>query len=66
DFGKWFAWVVGMLVNGVIPQALGYDEQWTVSVQHSREDVEKALEVMKKVVKQLKDAYIQVGVEEIL
>lgn len=66
DFGKWFAWVVGMLAYGVIPQALGYDEQWTVSVQHTREDVDKALEAMKNVIKQLKDASIQVGVEEVL
>lgn len=66
DFGKWYAWVLGMILNGVIPQALGYDEQWTVSVQHSREDVEQALEAMKNVVADLKGRFAPLGVEEIL
>lgn len=66
DFGKWYAWVMGMISNGVIPQALGYDEQWTVSVQHTREDIEETLEVMKKVVTDLKGRFTPIGVEEIL
>jgi len=42
-----------MLNRGVIPMATGPDEQWTVSVQHTREDIEKHLEVFKTVVKEL-------------
>lgn len=66
DFGRWLAWVLGMLANGVIPQALGYDEQWTVSVQHSKEDIETTLEVMKNVVTSLRESRLQMGVEEVL
>jgi glutamate-1-semialdehyde aminotransferase len=29
-----------MLCGGILPQAAGYDEQWTVSVQHTDEDIE--------------------------
>ncbi|MEM0348677.1 MAG: aspartate aminotransferase family protein [Candidatus Caldarchaeum sp.] len=66
DFGRWLAWVLGMLTNGVLPQALGYDEQWTVSVQHSKEDIETTLEVMKNVVTSLRESRLQIGVEEVL
>lgn len=54
DLGKWYAWVLYMLVENVIPQALGFDEQWTVSIQHTREDVEKTLEVAKKALSEVK------------
>ena len=66
NFGRWYAWVMGMLNKGVIPQALGYDEQWTVSVQHTREDVDKTLEAMKDVVKAIKGDFKPLAVEEVL
>jgi glutamate-1-semialdehyde aminotransferase len=56
-----------MLCGGILPQAAGYDEQWTVSVQHTDEDIEKAIEVMKDVVEKLKSGpYTPLKVEEVL
>ncbi|HIE58571.1 MAG TPA: aspartate aminotransferase family protein [Candidatus Caldiarchaeum subterraneum] len=66
NFGRWYAWVMAMLRRGIIPQALGYDEQWTVSIQHSREDIDKTLEAMKEAVKEIKDISKQLAVEEVL
>jgi glutamate-1-semialdehyde 2,1-aminomutase len=67
DFGLWYSWFLGMLCGGILPQAAGYDEQWTVSVQHTDEDIEKAIEVMKDVVEKLKSGpYTPLKVEEVL
>jgi len=33
-----------MLNRGIIPTGTGPDEQWTLSVQHTREDVQAHLE----------------------
>ena len=66
DFGLWHAWFLGMLCEGVLPQAAGYDEQWTVSVQHTDEDVEKAVEAMKNIVKKLKTGARSLKIEEVL
>jgi glutamate-1-semialdehyde 2,1-aminomutase len=32
-----------MVNRGVLPQPYGYDEQWTVSVQHTDADIDKHL-----------------------
>ncbi len=66
NFGRWYAWIMRMLVRGVIPQALGFDEQWTVSVQHSEEDVEKTLEAMKHSVREIKGEFKRLSVDEVL
>jgi glutamate-1-semialdehyde 2,1-aminomutase len=42
-----------MLNRGIIPMGTGPDEQWTISVQHSKEDVEKYLEAFKEVAKEI-------------
>jgi glutamate-1-semialdehyde 2,1-aminomutase len=42
-----------MLNRGIIPMATGPDEQWTVSVQHTKEEIETHLEVFKDVVREL-------------
>lgn len=49
DFGKWFGYFISMLNRGIIPAATGPDEQWTISVQHTSEDIERHLEVFKDV-----------------
>jgi glutamate-1-semialdehyde 2,1-aminomutase len=41
------------LNRGLIPSGTGPDEQWTVSVQHTRADVERHLEVLRSVAPQL-------------
>ena len=44
DVGKWWGYYTAMLNRGVIPTGTGPDEQWTLSVQHTREDVQAHLE----------------------
>src|SRR3990172_3309321 len=44
DVGKWWGYYTAMLNRGVIPTGTGPDEQWTVSVQHTRADVQAHLE----------------------
>jgi len=44
DVGKWWGYDTAMLNRGVIPMANGPDEQWTVSVQHTEEDVRRHVE----------------------
>jgi glutamate-1-semialdehyde 2,1-aminomutase len=65
NWGRWYAWILGMLVNGIIPQALGIDEQWTVSIQHTKEDIQRAIEVFDKVIREIKGKEtVPVKVEE--
>ena len=49
DSGKWFGYFISMLNRGIIPAATGPDEQWTISTQHTKEDIEKHLEAFKDV-----------------
>jgi glutamate-1-semialdehyde 2,1-aminomutase len=56
NLGRWWIYYLSMLNRGVIPMATGPDEQWTVSVQHSKEDIGKHVEVFKEVVVRLKEA----------
>lgn len=58
NLGRWYAWVLAMLIRGIIPQALGFDEQWTVSIQHSKEDIEKTLEIAKEAIKEIKEGKV--------
>lgn len=47
--GMWWAYFIGMMNRGVVPTAPGYDEQWTVSVQHTEEDIEYTIDKFKDV-----------------
>jgi glutamate-1-semialdehyde 2,1-aminomutase len=53
DYGKWYTMYAAMLNRGIIPMGTGPDEQWTVSVQHSKDDVEKYMEAFKEVAKEI-------------
>jgi glutamate-1-semialdehyde aminotransferase len=54
-----------MVVNGVIPQPMAIDEQWTISIMHSREDIDKTLETADKVMKEIKGKLVKpITVEE--
>ena len=46
---KWQAFWVGMANRGILPQAHGPEDIWTVSVQHTDEDVEAALRAFREV-----------------
>jgi len=50
DTGKWFAYCFAMMNRGIIPAGPSPDEQWTVSVVHTKEEIEDHLEAFKEVV----------------
>ena len=66
DIGKWFLYYILMMNRGVIPAGTGPDEQWTLSVQHSDEDIERHVEVFKEVAPLLKGFTMQVPIVEAL
>lgn len=45
NVAKWYAYWTAMLNRGVVPGATGPDEQWTMSVQHTKDDVERHIEL---------------------
>jgi glutamate-1-semialdehyde 2,1-aminomutase len=47
--GKWFAYCFAMMNRGIIPAGPSPDEQWTVSVVHTKDDIEEHLEAFKEV-----------------
>ncbi len=53
DVGSWWGYYTAMLNRGVVPMATGPDEQWTVSVQHTSQDVDAHLNVFSDVAKLL-------------
>ena len=49
DADLWMHYWFGMTNRGVIPQPFWYDEQWTISVQHSEYDIDLHLAVFGEV-----------------
>ena len=49
DTGKWFAYCFAMINRGIIPAGPSPDEQWTVSVVHTNEEIQDHLEAFKEV-----------------
>ncbi len=49
NVAMWFYYHTAMMNRGIIPAGTGPDEQWTMSVQHTREDVAAHLEALKEV-----------------
>jgi len=54
DTGKWFAYCFAMMNRGIIPAGPSPDEQWTISVVHTKEDIEEHLEAFKEVANYVK------------
>jgi glutamate-1-semialdehyde 2,1-aminomutase len=54
DTGKWFAYCFAMMNRGIIPAGPSPDEQWTVSVVHTREEIEEHLEAFEEVANYVK------------
>ena len=44
DEAAWERYWYGMTLRGVIPQPHGSEEQWTISAQHTDEDIDRHLE----------------------
>jgi len=66
NIGRWWTYYIMMLNRGIIPMATGPDEQWTVSVQHTKEDISRHLEVFEEVAKQLREKQPQMPLVEAL
>jgi len=64
DVARWFLYTVIMLNRGIVPSALGPDEQWTISVQHTKEDVEKHLETFKEIAGHVRKLDIEMPIVE--
>jgi glutamate-1-semialdehyde 2,1-aminomutase len=55
DTATWFLFYISMMNRGIIPTGTGPDEQWTVSVQHEKQDVNNAIETFKSIAADLKN-----------
>lgn len=65
NWGTWYVWTLGMVINGVIPQPMAIDEQWTVSIMHTKEDIQRAIEIADKVASEIKGKPVEkLAVEE--
>lgn len=64
NVSQWYEYLLRMMKNSIIPAAPGPDEQWTVSVQHSSEDIEKHLEVFRSIAPEIKNIKSRMDVEE--
>ena len=54
DAGKWLSYCVAMMNRGIIPAGPSSEEQWTISVVHTKEEIEEHIEVFKEVAPYLK------------
>ncbi|MGP8068598.1 MAG: aspartate aminotransferase family protein [Candidatus Bathyarchaeia archaeon] len=54
DTGKWFAYCFAMMNRGIIPAGPSPDEQWTISVVHTKEDIKDHLEAFKEIASYVK------------
>lgn len=64
DTGKWNYYYIAMLNRGVIPAGPGADEQWTVSVMHSGDDIQQTLDAFSDIVPNLRMHFPVLEVEE--
>jgi len=64
DVGRWWGYYTAMMNRGVVPMATGPDEQWTVSVQHTREDVASHLEAFDEIAAELPAFRVQMAIVE--
>jgi glutamate-1-semialdehyde 2,1-aminomutase len=53
DVGRWWGYYTAMMNRGIVPMATGPDEQWTLSVQHTAEDVDAHLATFDEVARLL-------------
>ncbi len=63
DQDLWRHYWFGMANRGVLPQPFGYDEQWTVSVQHTDADIDRHLAAFEDLAPALVKAQQERGAE---
>ena len=54
DVARWWCYNTAMMNRGIIPSATGPDEQWTISVLHTKEDVATHLDAFEEVAESIK------------
>ncbi len=52
--GKWFAYLFAMMNRGILPAGPSPDEQWTISVLHTKEEIQEHIEAFKDVAQHTK------------
>jgi len=55
DAERWLAYCFAMMNRGIIPAGPSSEEQWTISVVHTKEDIEEHIEAFKEVAPYVKD-----------
>jgi glutamate-1-semialdehyde 2,1-aminomutase len=55
NIGRWWTYYITMLNRSIIPMATGPDEQWTVSVMHTKDDLSKHLDAFGEVARLLRE-----------
>jgi len=63
DIRRWFSYFLSCLGEGVIPMG-GFNEQWTLSISHSEEDVRKHLEAAEVGLRKAKEGGINYSIDE--
>ncbi|BBG25067.1 Glutamate-1-semialdehyde 2,1-aminomutase [Sulfuracidifex tepidarius] len=63
DVRRWFSYFFACLEEGVIPMG-GFNEQWTLSVSHSEEDVKRHLEAAEAGLKKAKEGGMNFSTDE--
>lgn len=51
----WHHYWFGMVNQGIIPQPFGFEEQWTISVQHTKDDIDRHLEAFEAIAPELSE-----------
>jgi glutamate-1-semialdehyde aminotransferase len=51
DENMWYRYLVAMMNRGIIAEAQVSDDQWTISIQYTKEDIERMIEAFKEVIK---------------
>ncbi|HYS99513.1 MAG TPA: aspartate aminotransferase family protein [Thermoplasmata archaeon] len=64
DVGRWWGYNTAMMNRGVIPMATGPDEQWTMSVAHTKADVQAHLDAFEEVAETLKHGQTEMALVE--
>ena len=60
----WHNYWFGMVNHGIIPQPFGFEEQWTISIQHTKEDIDQHLEAFETIAPMLGELAQELEVEE--
>jgi len=62
--GRWFAYCFAMMNRGIIPAGPSPDEQWTVSILHTKEEVDQHIAAFKDAAKYVKRFQTPMGIVE--